>query len=74
MATGSGKTKVISLLIAWSFFHKIYEADSTLARNFLVIAPNIIVLDRLRADFDGLRIFLMTRSCRITAWRPQLAG
>jgi hypothetical protein len=22
-----------------------------------VIAPNIIVLDRLRADFDGLRIF-----------------
>lgn len=57
MATGAGKTKVISLLIAWSFFHKIYEADSTLARNFLLIAPNIIVLDRLRADFDGLRIF-----------------
>jgi type III restriction enzyme len=22
-----------------------------------VIAPNIIVLDRLRADFDGLKIF-----------------
>src|SRR5256886_2668033 len=57
MATGAGKTKVVSLLIAWSFFHKLYEADSTLSRNFLVIAPNIIVLDRLRADFDGLRIF-----------------
>ena len=57
MATGAGKTKVISLLIAWSFFHRLYEPDSTLARNFLVIAPNIIVLDRLRADFDGLRIF-----------------
>ncbi|OGA15344.1 MAG: type III restriction endonuclease subunit R [Betaproteobacteria bacterium RIFCSPLOWO2_02_FULL_63_19] len=57
MATGTGKTKVISLLIAWSFFHKLYEWDSVLARNFLVIAPNIIVLDRLRADFDGLRIF-----------------
>ncbi len=57
MATGAGKTKVMSLLIAWSFFHKLYEQDSTLARNFLVIAPNIIVLDRLRADFDGLRIF-----------------
>ena len=57
MATGAGKTKVLSLLIAWSFFHKLYEADSTLSRNFLVIAPNIIVLDRLRADFDGLRIF-----------------
>lgn len=57
MATGAGKTKVLSLLIAWSFFHKMYEADSTLSRNFLVIAPNIIVLDRLRADFDGLKIF-----------------
>jgi type III restriction enzyme len=57
MATGSGKTKVLSLLIAWSFFHKLYEADSTLSRNFLVIAPNIIVLDRLRTDFDGLKIF-----------------
>ncbi|EQD64092.1 type III restriction-modification enzyme helicase subunit, partial [mine drainage metagenome] len=30
---------------------------SPLARNFLLIAPNIIVLDRLRADFDGLKIF-----------------
>jgi type III restriction enzyme len=57
MATGAGKTKVLSLLIAWSYFHKLYEPDSTLARNFLVIAPNIIVLDRLRTDFDGLRIF-----------------
>ena len=57
MATGAGKTKVLSLLIAWSYFHKLYEPASTLARNFLLIAPNIIVLDRLRADFDGLRIF-----------------
>jgi len=28
MATGAGKTKVISLLLAWSFFHKLYEPDS----------------------------------------------
>ncbi|MGK2898107.1 MAG: DEAD/DEAH box helicase family protein [Burkholderiaceae bacterium] len=57
MATGAGKTKVLSLLIAWSFFHRLYEPGSALSRNFLLIAPNIIVLDRLRADFDGLRIF-----------------
>lgn len=57
MATGSGKTKVMSLVIAWCYFHKLYEPDSKLATNFLVIAPNIIVLDRLRADFDGLKIF-----------------
>lgn len=57
MATGSGKTKVISLLIVWSYFHKLYADDSTLAQNFLVITPNIIVLDRIRTDFDGLKIF-----------------
>jgi type III restriction enzyme len=57
MATGAGKTKVLSLLIAWSYFHKLYEDGSALSRNFLLIAPNIIVLDRLRTDFDGLRIF-----------------
>ncbi len=57
MATGSGKTKVMSLVLAWCYFHKLYEPESPLARNFLMIAPNIIVLDRLRHDFDGLRIF-----------------
>jgi type III restriction enzyme len=58
MATGSGKTKVLSLVLAWSFFHKLYESGSELSRNFLVIAPNIIVLDRIYKDFQGLRIFL----------------
>ncbi len=57
MATGSGKTKVISLLIAWSYFHKRYEKNSPLSRNILLVAPNIIVLDRLYRDFEGLRIF-----------------
>lgn len=58
MATGTGKTKVLSLALAWSFYHKLYEPESRLARNFLVIAPNIIVLDRIYKDFQGLRIFL----------------
>ena len=57
MATGTGKTKVLSLLVAWSFFHKTYESDSEMSRNFLLIAPNIIVLDRLKSDFEGLFIF-----------------
>ncbi len=57
MATGTGKTKVMSLVLAWCYFHKLYEPESALARNFLLIAPNIIVLDRIRTDFDGLRIF-----------------
>jgi type III restriction enzyme len=57
MATGTGKTKVMSLALAWSFFHRLYEPGSELSRNFLVIAPNIIVLDRIYRDFQGLRIF-----------------
>jgi type III restriction enzyme len=57
MATGSGKTKVLSLALAWSFYHKLYEPESELARNFLVITPNIIVLDRVYRDFQGPRIF-----------------
>lgn len=57
LATGAGKTKVMSLLIAWSAYSRWYEPDSPLSANILLIAPNIIVLDRLRADFDGLRIF-----------------
>jgi len=52
MATGAGKTKVLSLLMVRSFFHKLYEDNSKLSRNFLMIAPNIIVLDRLKSDFE----------------------
>ena len=57
-ATGTGKTKVLMLIIAWSYFHKEYENNSLLSKNFLLIAPNTIVLDRLRNDIEGLRIFL----------------
>jgi len=57
LATGTGKTKVMSLLVSWAYFHKRYESGSDLSTNFLVIAPNIIVLDRLREDFGGLKIF-----------------
>ena len=57
LATGSGKTKVMSLLIAWSYFHKLYEPSSSLSTNVLLVAPNIIVLDRLMLDFEAARIF-----------------
>jgi hypothetical protein len=57
LARGAGKTKVMSLLIAWCYFHKRYEEGSDLSTNFLLVTPNIIVLDRLRVNFDGLKIF-----------------
>jgi len=59
MATGAGKTKVMSLVVAWAYFHKKYELDSNLAKNFLLIAPNVIVFERIKSDFEGSKIFFM---------------
>src|SRR5262249_45030871 len=56
MATGSGKTKVMSLTIAWQFFNGV-ERPNEFAKTFLVVAPNVIVFERLRTDFEGGRIF-----------------
>lgn len=60
MATGSGKTKIMSLAVAWQFLNATREADEVAkdyAKTFLVIAPNVIVLERLKTDFAGGRIF-----------------
>ncbi|MBS1890799.1 MAG: DEAD/DEAH box helicase family protein [Actinobacteria bacterium] len=51
MATGSGKTMAMSLCIAWSYFHARREADSPMSSSFLVLAPNVIVFERLKTDF-----------------------
>lgn len=51
MATGSGKTKVMSLAIVWSYFHALRESESQMARHFVVIAPNLTVFERLKEDF-----------------------
>jgi type III restriction enzyme len=54
MATGSGKTMAMSLCMVWSYFHALYERDSPMTTSFLVIAPNLIVFERLKSDFgDG---------------------
>lgn len=57
MATGSGKTKVMALAVAWHFFNAVAEARDDFAKTFLLIAPNVIVFERLRTDFEGGRIF-----------------
>ena len=51
MATGSGKTKCMSLAIAWSYFHALRESHSQMPMSFVVIAPNLTVFERLRTDF-----------------------
>lgn len=51
LATGAGKTKVMSLAIVWSYFHALRESDSDMARHFVLIAPGLTVYERLKDDF-----------------------
>lgn len=57
MATGSGKTKILALAIAWQYFNAVLEDSRQYAKTSLIIAPNVIVFERLRTDFAGGRIF-----------------
>ena len=56
-ATGSGKTNVMAFLAVWSYFHKKFEDNSDLSQTILVIAPNVIVYERLKTDFENGKIF-----------------
>ncbi len=48
MATGSGKTVVMAMLIAWHILNKTtYPQDTRFSKNVLVIAPGLTVRNRL---------------------------
>ncbi len=48
MATGSGKTIVMAMVIAWHVLNKVtYPQDTRFAKNILVIAPGLTVRSRL---------------------------
>ncbi len=53
LATGSGKTKMMSLLVAWSYLNAVCESASPLGLgpHSILIAPNLFVKDRLLQDF-----------------------
>ena len=57
MATGSGKTWVMAMAVVWARFHKQRVPGSDLSTNFLIVAPNVIVYQRLEKDFADNRIF-----------------
>lgn len=49
MATGSGKTLVMAMLIAWQGLNKLARPDDKrFSANFLVVTPGITIRDRLR--------------------------
>lgn len=63
LATGSGKTKMMSLIIAWSYLNALCEPDNALGlgKHAILIAPGLFVKDRLLQDFappdHGVSVF-----------------
>lgn len=79
MATGSGKTWVMAMAVVWSYFHKKKVPGSELSTNFLIVAPNVIVYQRLEKDFAANRIFyelplIPPEWCGQFALKPILRG
>lgn len=48
MATGSGKTTVMAMLIAWQALNAVRISSTKFSRGFLVVAPGLTIRDRLQ--------------------------
>ncbi|MCE5247835.1 DEAD/DEAH box helicase family protein [bacterium] len=53
LATGTGKTIVMALIVTWSTLHKRKVSGSSLSANFLVLVPNLTVRDRVSGQPRG---------------------
>lgn len=54
MATGTGKTWVLNALLIWQYLNKLADPkDDRFSSNFLLVAPGLIVYDRLLDSFLG---------------------
>lgn len=53
LATGTGKTVVMALLVTWSTLHKRKVSGSPLSTNILVLVPNLTVRDRVSGQPRG---------------------
>lgn len=57
MATGTGKTWVLNALLVWQYLNKLASpTDERFTSNFLLVAPGLIVYDRLLDSFQGKTI------------------
>lgn len=57
MATGTGKTWVLNALLVWQYLNRLANPrDERFTANFLVVAPGLIVYDRLLDSFQGKTI------------------
>lgn len=63
MATGTGKTWVLNALLIWQYLNSVHNStDVRFSNNFLIVAPGLIVYERLLDSFlgkyvDGTRNF-----------------
>ncbi len=57
MATGTGKTWVMNALLIWQYLNSKYEENESgiYSKNFLLVAPGIIVYERLLDAYLGKR-------------------
>lgn len=53
MATGTGKTWVLEALVVWQYLNARHEDSDRYTKNFLIVAPGLIVYDRLLDAFCG---------------------
>lgn len=54
LATGTGKTWILNALLIWQYLNHLADpADERFTSNFLVVAPGLIVYDRLLDSFLG---------------------
>jgi type III restriction enzyme len=54
MATGSGKTIVMAMLIAWQLLNKVtYPQDKRFSKNIFIVAPGLTVKNRLQVLVPG---------------------
>ncbi|TAL45305.1 MAG: restriction endonuclease subunit R [Salinibacterium sp.] len=54
MATGTGKTWVLNALLIWQYLnHRANPSDTRFSANFLVVAPGLVVYERLLDSFLG---------------------
>jgi type III restriction enzyme len=47
----------MAMIMVWSYFHRKMVKGSDLSTNFLIVAPNVIVYQRLEKDFASNKIF-----------------
>ena len=75
MATGSGKTVVMAMLIAWHVLNKLANTqDARFTDTFLIVTPGITIRDRLRVLLpNDPQNYYQQRDVLPTEWMTELA-